>query len=266
MTPVPRRRRAAARLTRSVGIIAALAAGTSLAADDQPAVVPYRPSVATPADLPAPGWPEVEAGAHAAQGGGAAHSNSTPVTFKLAWDEHWAVLVGTDGREWQRAYDGSTASGLGNTTLAVKRRWPVDAGLALGADVGVSLPTAGRALGSGGTDWMLNAIASVDRPGLHVDLNLAGTRFGAADTGQGRWQGGWALAGSHPLDGRFAVTGELSGLAQRGSTASMQGLVALSYSASRALVLDVAAAAGLSRAAPGWQLMAGMTVQLGHWF
>jgi hypothetical protein len=32
------------------------------AQDGGPAVVPYRPSVATPADLPAPGWPELEAG------------------------------------------------------------------------------------------------------------------------------------------------------------------------------------------------------------
>jgi len=42
--------------------------------------------------------------------------------------------------------------------------------------------------------------------------------------------------------------------------------VALNYNVSRALVLDVAVAAGLSRTAPDWQLMAGMTVRLGHWF
>jgi hypothetical protein len=42
--------------------------------------------------------------------------------------------------------------------------------------------------------------------------------------------------------------------------------MALNYNVSRALVLDVAVAAGLSRASPDWQVMAGMTVGLGHWF
>lgn len=40
----------------------------------------------------------------------------------------------------------------------------------------------------------------------------------------------------------------------------------MDYNVSNALVLDVAMAAGLSRAAPNWQVMAGMTVRLGHWF
>jgi len=74
------------------------------------------------------------------------------------------------------------------------------------------------------------------------------------------------MAASHPLDERFGVTGEVSGLVQRGTSAQSQGLVALNYNVSNALVLDVAASAGFARAAPDWQLMVGMTVQLGHWF
>jgi len=42
--------------------------------------------------------------------------------------------------------------------------------------------------------------------------------------------------------------------------------VALNYNVSRALVFDVAVAAGMSRASPDWQLMVGMTARLGHWF
>ena len=101
---------------------------------------------------------------------------------------------------------------------------------------------------------------------MHVDVNAAGARLGAVDEGQGPWQGGWAIAASHPLDARFGITGEVSGLVQRGTAAQAQGLVALNYNVSRALVFDVAVAAGLSRTSPDWQLMAGMTVRLGHWF
>jgi len=236
------------------------------AQDDGPAVVPYRPSVATPADLPASGWPELEAGVSWAKGGDTARSQSSPVTFKLAWSESWAILIGTDAYEWQRAYDGSTAHSGGDTTLTLKYKLPVNENLALGAELGVALPTARPPIGTGSTGWGINTIASFDYPGVHVDLNAAGARLGAVNAGQGPWQGGWAVAASHPLDERFGVTGEVSGVVQRGTSAQAQGLVALNYNVSRALVLDVAVAAGLSRAAPDWQLMAGMTVRLGHWF
>ena len=236
------------------------------AQDGGPAVVPYRPSVATPAELPAPGWPELEAGLQWAKGGDTARSQSSPVSFKLAWNESWALLIGTDVYDWQRADDGSTAHSGGDTTLTLKYKLPVSDKLALGAELGVTLPTARPPIGTGATDWGINTIASFDCPGVHVDINLAGARLGAVDAGQGPWQGGWAIAASHPLDERFGITGEVSGLVQRGTSAQTQALGALNYNVSRALVLDVAVAAGLSRAAPDWQLMAGMTVQLGHWF
>ena len=237
-----------------------------LAQVEGPAVVPYRPSVATPADLPTPGWPELEAGVQWAKGGDAARSQSSPVTFKLAWNESWAILIGTDIYDWQRAYDDSTAHSGGDTTLTLKYKLPIDDHLALGAELGVSLPTARPPLGSGKTDWDFNTIASFDYPGIHVDVNAAGAHLGAVDAGQGTWQGAWAVAASHALNDRFGITGEVSGIVQRGTFAQSQFLTALNYNVSPALVLDIAAAAGMSRAAPDWQLMAGMTVRLGHWF
>ena len=133
------------------------------AQDDGPAVVPYRPSVASPADLPAPGWPELEAGVAWAKGGDTAKSFTSPVTFKLAWNESWAILIGTDAYDWQRA-DGSTAHSGGDTTLTLKYKLPVNDHLALGAEFGVALPTARPPIGSGGTDWGINTIASFDYP------------------------------------------------------------------------------------------------------
>ena len=236
------------------------------AQDGGPAVVPYRPSVATPAELPAPGWPELEAGGAWAKGGDSARSFSSPVTFKLAWNESWAILIGTDAYDWQRADDGSTAHSGGDTALTLKYKLPVNENLTLGAELGVTFPTARPPIGTGGTDWGINTIASFDYPGVHVDVNVAGAHLGAVDSGQGPWQGGWAIAASHPLNERLGVTGEVSGLVQRGTAAQTQGLVALNYNVSNALVLDVAVAAGLSRAAPDWQVMAGMTVRVGHWF
>jgi hypothetical protein len=250
-------------------VAAAVAVGGSAAAraqDAGPAVVPYRPSVASPAELPAPGWPELEAGLQSAKGGDAARSQSSPVTFKLAWNESWAILIGTDAYDWQRAYDGLTAHSGGDTTLTLKGKLPVNDNLAFGAELGVTLPTARPPIGTGRTDWGINTIASFDYPGVHVDVNVNGTRLGAVDAGQGSWQGGWAIAASHPLNEQFGVTGEISALVQRGTSAQTQALAALNFNVSRALVLDVAVAAGLSRAASDWQLMGGLTLRLGHWF
>lgn len=234
--------------------------------DDGPAVVPYRPSVASPADLPAPGWPELEAGVSWAKGGDAAKAFSSPVLFKLAFDESWAILIGTDAYDWQRGFDGGTVHSGGDTALILKYRLPVNDNLALGAEFGVALPTARPPIGSGATDWGINAIVSFDYAELHIDVNVAGARLGAVDAGQGSWQGGWAVAASHPLNERIGVTGEVSGVVQRGTSAQTQGLVGLNYNVSRALVLDVAVAVGLSRGAPDWQLMTGLTVRIGHWF
>jgi hypothetical protein len=258
----PRRARSAV----AVAIVLLGASAVVCAQEGGPAVVPYRPSVASPAQLPAPGWPELEAGGTWAKGGDSARSFSSPMTFKLAWDDSWAFLIGTDAYDWQRAYDGSTAHSGGDTTLTLKYKLPVNENLALGAELGVTLPTARPPIGTGGTDWGINTIASFDYPGVHVDVNVGGAHLGAVDPGQGATQGGWALAVSHPLNESFGVTGEVSGIVQRGTTAQTQGLVALNYNVSNALVLDVAVTAGLSRAAPDWQVMAGMTVRLGHWF
>ena len=192
---------------------------TALAQENGPAVVPYRPSVATSADLPAPGWPELEAGWIGAKGGNAARSQSVPLVFKLAWSESWALLVGVDAYDWQRGFDGTVAHSGGDTTLTLKYKLPVNDNLALGAAIGVALPTARPPFGSGRTDWSLNSIASFDFDATHVDVNAGAAWLGAPDVGQGRWQGGWAVAVSHPLAGQFGVTGELSGLAQRGTSA-----------------------------------------------
>jgi hypothetical protein len=247
--------------------VAGLAIDTAAWAEEEtPAVVPYRPSVATPAELPAPGWPELEAGGWWIKGGDTAKSQRSPVTFKLALNESWGVLIGTDVYEWQRAYDGTSAHSGGDTALSLKYKQPVDEHLMLGVQFGAVIPTARPPIGSGRTDWGILGIASLDYPEVHVDINALGARLGAIDEGQGRWQGGWAIAASHALDERFGVTGELSGVAQKGTSPQTQGLVALSYNVSRKLVLDVAVAAGLSRAAPDWQLMTGLTLQLGRWF
>jgi len=255
-------------------VIVAWTAGTALASicisvcgqEAAPPVVAYRPSVATPADLPAPGWPQMEMGWSGTQGGDTARSQSVPMAFRLAWSDSWGLIIGTDAWDWQRDFEGMTAHSGGDTTLELKYRLPVAEGLSFGAEFGAALPTARPPIGSGKTDWGGIGIASIDSDIAHVDINVGGTRLGAPDEATGRWQGMWAVAASHPLWQLFTVTGEVSGVAQRGTRAQTQALVGLDYNVTPQFVLDAAVAKGLSRAANDWMLTAGVTFQLGHWF
>jgi hypothetical protein len=246
--------------------IALATASAGACADEAPAVVPYRPTVSTPADLPAPGYPELEAGYLHTHGGDIARRESLPMTLKLAWDPRWALLIGTDARVAERDFGGVTTRSGGDTMLVLKYKLPLREDAALGLQAGPTLATARMPIGSGRTDWTLTGIASANFGDVHVDANVGAVRVGAVDPGQGRIMTNWSVAGSYPLDDRYTTEVEASGSAQRGTAAATTALAALSYSVSRALVVDVAASAGLSRRAPDWQLATGLTVQLGHWF
>ena len=106
--------------------LAALAMGQSAHAADAPddggpAVVPYRPSVSTPAQLSAPGYLELEAGGLRATGPDSGTSRFTlPYTLKLAFTPDWGIRVGGDA--WVRqAGPGDSHSGSGDTAVVLKR-------------------------------------------------------------------------------------------------------------------------------------------------
>ncbi len=250
-------------------ILPAIALATASAgarADDAPAVVPYRPTLSTPADLPAPGYPELEAGYLHPRGGDSARRESLPMTFKLVWDPRWAPWIGTDAQVAERDFDGVTSRSGGETMLALKYKLPLRENVALGWQAGPTLATARMPIGSGKTDWALMGIASANFGDIRVDANVGAVRVGAVDPGQGRVAPNWSVAGSYPLDDRYTTAVEASGSLQRGTGVATNPLAALPYNVSRALVVDVAASAGLSRCAPEGQLATGLTVQPGHWF
>jgi hypothetical protein len=245
-----------------------LATSAVRAADAEgPSVVPYRPSVSTPAQLSAPGWLELEAGALRAAGPDRGSSRLTvPWTLKLAFTQDWGVRVGGDA--WVRQADaGTVATGGGDTALVLKRRFAIDDASAWGLEAGEKFPTAGRTLGSGRADTTVNAIYSSDfAPAWHADLNLNETRAGVPSSRSHAWQTGWAAAVSRTLDERWGVVGEFSGTHQAATPDAGQFLLAASWSASPAAVLDFGVAHGLTDASPRNQVFAGMTVLLGKLF
>jgi hypothetical protein len=253
---------------RNTLLLALLACAAAARADDAggPAVVPYRPSVSTPAQLSAPGYLELEAGGLRATGPDRGVSRTTlPYTLKLAFTPDWGIRVGGDAWVRQTAA-GESLSGGGDTAVVLKRRFAVSDATAWGLELGETFATARSALGIGHAQTTINAIFSSDfAPAWHTDLNLNETHLGGS--GQpSAWQTGWAAAFSRTLTDAWGAVGEVSGTHQAGAANTAQFLVAASWNQSPAAVFDFGAAHGLNDASPRWQVFAGVTVRLAKLF
>lgn len=230
------------------------------ASADQPSVTPYRPSVSTPAALSAPGWLEIEAGVLRSRGAGTERRDSVPYTLKLAFTPDWGLRFGGDA--WVRQDDGSgrRISGAGDSSIVLKRRFAIDDASAFGLEAGATLTTGRDGIGSGKSDYSLNAIYSADIGAYHTDLNLASTRIGAVGPGVGRMQTLWAASLSKSINDRWGVVGEFSGTRQHGEQATAQFLVACSYNLSKSLTLDAGLARSIRSQVQDRSFFTGLTV------
>jgi hypothetical protein len=214
-------------------------AGAEERAED--AVTPYRPSVSNPAQLPVPGQLELEIGGLRTRSS-AERTTGLPYLLKLAFTPEWGVLVGGDAQTRTRDAGGATASGFGDTTLALKRAWIVDEANAFGAELGIKFPTAKTGLGSGERDTTLTTIYSRDLGATHLDANLGITRLGLVEPGLARTQWGASLSLSHSLNEHWGIGGEISGTKRAGAENGRQLQAALTWSPNPRLTFDVGVA------------------------
>ena len=250
-------------------LLACLAlAATAHAADAPdaggPAVVPYRPSVSTPAQLSAPGYLELEAGGLRATDSGASRS-TLPYTLKLAFTPDWGIRLGGDA--WVRQDEpGASQTGIGDTSLVLKRRFGLSDATAWGLELGETFPTAKSSIGVGHAATTINAIFSSDfAPAWHTDLNVNETHVNSSGEAAA-WQLGWAAAFSRTLSESWGAVGEVSGTHQGSAPSTAQLLVAASWNESPAAVFDFGVAHGLNNATPRLQVFAGVTVRLAKLF
>lgn len=245
-----------------VALLLACAAHSAIA-EEAGAVTPYRPSVSTPAQLPAVGQLEYEAGfLSTRQDGG--RRDSMPVLFKLAFSEQWGILAGGDAYVSSRDADGARARGLGDTVVTLKRAFVVDDATAFGLEFGTKIPTAKDSIGSGKADFTLNSIYSKDFGKVHMDANANVTRLGEFEAGTSRALAGWSASFSTPVSEHWGATAELSGTHRRGADNTAQVLLAAAYSPSKRVTVDFGAAHGLTSASPDWSLFGGLVVPLGQ--
>jgi hypothetical protein len=235
---------------------------------DGPAVTPYRPSVSTPAALSAPGWLEIEAGMQRVHETGADTRASVPYTLKLAFSPDWGIRIGGEALVRDVSDQGKEATGLGDTSVVLKRRFAINDHNAFGLELASNLATAAVGLnnGSGGTDFSVNSIYSTDLGAWHADLNLAFTRLAEHAPEQGETQTLFAAALSTNVSARWGVVGEVSGTRQHGADSSTQWLCAASFSPSRRLTWDGGVAKAHTAGISTWSVFLGGTVLAGRVF
>lgn len=189
-------------MTNKPNLLAAVLAASTIwisptwAADE--GVTPYRPTLANPAELPVPGQLELEfGGLHEKKG--QARGDSLPYLLKLGFSREWGVLLGGDAYLWRRDEQGQRERGAGDMQVFLKRAYTVNDDTAFGLELGVNMPTAKNALGSGKASYTLNGIYSRDIGSLRLDVNVAASRIGAPELGSGRLETAFAAGLSVPL-------------------------------------------------------------------
>jgi hypothetical protein len=199
------------------------------------APTPYRPTISNPAELPVPGWLELEVGWLDNRAAG--KRQSLPYLAKLAFNEDWGVMLG--GELWIRDHLGATTSGIGDTSLTLKHRIATgNKNQNFGIEAGIKLPTAEQGLGSGKSDFTVNGIYSLDfASDWRLDANGSAIKLGTTDPGTGSVSYLWAMALSKGL-GNWTLAGEISGTHQPGLQNSTQWLAAASYAVHPRIVLD----------------------------
>jgi hypothetical protein len=252
------RQRRAALLTVLLTVVPALCH-----ADEAPPVTPYRPSVSSPAQLPAPGQLELELGGLGQLDHGARRA-SLPYALKLGFNPEWGVVLGGEAWVSQRAAGMPRERGSGDTAFTLKRAWAAGEGEAYGVEWTARMPTAKTGLGSGKADYAINGICSRDFGAVHMDANLNATRIGARAPGEGALQTGASASFSMPVSERWGATVEWSGARRRGTASTAQVLAAAAYSPHPRLTVDVGVARGLNQATPQWAWFTGLVLPIAN--
>ena len=233
----------------------------SAIAQDEADVSPYRPSVSAPAQLPLPGQLELELGILYNKADNASR-NSLPYLFKLAFNKEWGVLIGGESFVTTKDEFSRKEKGIGDTSIVIKRAFILNETTVVGLELGTKFATAKETLGSGKTDFTLNAILSQVIEKLHFDGNINITQLGLHEEGISSKLLGWAASFSLPIADGWQAIAEPSGSHQNGQASSTQLLTALAYSPNKNISIDFGVSKSLNKLSRGYSLFAGLVIPI----
>lgn len=242
------------------GLLALIVASPLVGTAEELHATPYRPTVSNPAALPIPGVLELEAGwLMLKEKAVEAQRHNVPFLLKFAFNEHVGLLLGGSAVQVRHVDQGATVAGFGDLTplLKVAAPSPLLPHSLIGFEAGITFPTAPTTLGSGGTDYVTNAIWSAGVGRVGFDVNIGYTRLGLAGVAEGKNQLTWALATSLALTDRWSMAGEWAGTSRIGVKPFSQWLTSTSYAVQPWLIIDTGVAVGLTSVSQEWSVFAG---------
>ncbi len=232
--------------------------------DGSIAANPNRPTISDPADITQYGVLEAEYGYEPTWEGSGQRLHDFGGLFKFAvrcdLELRW-----TNDLFQRQVSPGNHASGSGDHMLGFQYRYHHQTArlptLSFRYEAKIPVASVSKGLGSGQVDHFLTAMASKDLGKTHFDFNvgylLAGRPTGHAfDTNYNL-----ALAFSHPLRGKWGITGEGYGEStlNQNALAYASTLWGVTYAVTPRLVLDGGMDFGLTHYAPQKHVFVGVT-------
>jgi hypothetical protein len=233
---------------------------------DEPEANPGRPTVSTPATLTPTGYLQFESGVLWANHSGE-FSTRTGLNevVKLSVVPRLELLAAAEPVVHYRA-QGITANGVAEVFLGVQAVLSPGEG----AKPTVAVSYFHRAYDGGAPELDFGSpansfllLASADVKGFHYDANAMFNELGQGNVR--RPQFGQSLSISHPLKGKFTLSGEIWHFTQpflRGN--AVGNLWAVSYAARKTLVFDGGFNRGLTGTSTRWEAFVGFTYLLPH--
>ncbi len=232
-----------------------------------PEANPARPTVSTPATLTPVGYLQFETGYFAAWDSAEFSSQSsinevakmsvTPrLQFLLAWGPY------------AHSASGLPANGTGDVSLGLQGI--IHHGSGAKPTVAVSYfnrvyegNSPGLDVGSASNSAVL--LISADMKGFHYDTNYIFNEVVDDSSGVRRGQFGQTLSVSHPLRGKWGISGEIWHFTQPFQRGHAVGnLWAVNYNARKNLVFDTGFNRGLTATSTRWEVFTGFTYLLPH--
>src|ERR1017187_8396311 len=236
------------------------------AAPDGAVANPGRPTVSTPATLTPVGYFQFETGVLAAWNSpGLSSQESLNEVIKFSVSRWIELLASTEPFAHSSAV-GQPANGTGDVDLGIQ-------GIihhGEGANPTIAMSYFGRVYSGDAPDLDIGSfqnsallLVSADVKGFHYDTNYL---FNEVVNGAvRRAQFGQTLSVSHPLKGRFGISGEIWHFTQPFLRSNTVGnLWALNYNVRKNLVLDGGFNRGLTSTSTRWEAFAGFTYLLPH--
>ena len=233
---------------------------------EEPVANPARPTVSTPATLIPVGYFQFESGYLSAWHSPEFSSQSSfKEVVKFAFTRRIELLAAAGPFAHSRAGN-LTANGTGDVALGVQG--VVHQGEGARPTIAVSYfrrvrsgDTPDLDIGSARNSMIL--LASADVKGFHYDTNYLFNEV--IDNAIHRAQFGQTLSVSHPLVGKFGISGEIWHFTQPFLRSRAVGnLWALNYNLRKNLVLDGGFNHGLTSTSTRWEVFVGFTYLLPH--